>query len=244
MTTSHPAERTRRRFYRRIPKRDHVNHRRRNQAYQRDQALAPLQEKTTPEEKGSGEPRLHRKQNPRKCFLDKAAIIVEGDFENGSSTPNPGKLCSVTRVEEVKMMIRLLPIWATTIMFWTTYARMITFSVEQASTMERSIGRFQIPAGSLTIFFVGAILITLAIYDRIIIPSWKKWKGKPGFTNLQRIWIGLLLSMLGMAVAAITEGKRLSVANRTSVPSTGTLPTSVFMLIPQFFLVGLGEAFI
>lgn len=78
------------------------------------------------------------------------------------------------------MMIRLLPIWATTIMFWTTYARMITFLVEQASTMERSIGRFQIPAGSLTVFFVGAILITLAIYDRIIIPSWKKWKGKPG----------------------------------------------------------------
>lgn len=113
-------------------------------------------------------------------FLDKAAIIAEGDFENTGAAPNPWKLCSVTRVEEAKMMVRILPIWATTIIFWTTYAQMITFSVEQASTMERSIGSFQIPAGSLTVFFVAAILITLAIYDRLIMPLWKKWKGKPG----------------------------------------------------------------
>jgi len=115
--------------------------------------------------------------------LDKAALVVEGDFEvvGGSGPiPNPWRLCSVTRIEEVKMMARLLPVWATTIMFWTTYAQMITFSVEQASTMERSIGSFQIPAGSLTVFFVAAILITLAIYDRLVISLWKRWKGKPG----------------------------------------------------------------
>lgn len=44
-------------------------------------------------------------------FLDKAAIVAEGDFDKSvSSAPNPWKLCSVTRVEEVKMMMRLLPI--------------------------------------------------------------------------------------------------------------------------------------
>ena len=112
--------------------------------------------------------------------MDKAAILA-GEFDKtASSDPNHWKLCSVTRVEEVKMMARLLPIWATTIIFWTTYAQMITFSVEQASTMERSIGNFQIPAGSLTVFFVAAILITLAVYDRFIMPMWKKWRGKPG----------------------------------------------------------------
>lgn len=78
------------------------------------------------------------------------------------------------------MMMRLLPVWATTIIFWTTYAQMITFSVVQASTMERSLGNFKIPAGSLTVFFVAAILITLAFYDRLIMPLWKKWKGQPG----------------------------------------------------------------
>lgn len=178
--------------------------------------------------------------------LDKAALVLEGDFEvfDGSApTPNPWRLCSVTQIEEVKMMARLLPVWATTIMFWTTYAQMITFSVEQASTMERSIGSFQIPAGSLTVFFVAAILITLAVYDRLIMPFWKKWKGKPGFTNLQRIAIGLVLSTLGMAAAALAEKERLKVAQRVG-RNTQTLPISVYLLIPQFFLVGAGEAFI
>lgn len=184
-------------------------------------------------------------------FLDKAAIMAEGDVEviNGEAfTPNPWKLCSVTRIEEVKMMIRLLPVWATTIMFWTIYAQMITFSVEQATTMERSIGGFQIPAGSLTVFFVVAILITLAVYDRMIMPLLKKWKGKQGFTNLQRIGIGLALSAIGMVAAALAEVKRLSVAKGEGPASTArrgaTLPIGVFTLIPQFFLVGAGEAFI
>lgn len=178
-------------------------------------------------------------------FLEKAAIVTEGDFETNlcGSEPNPWKLCSLTRVEEVKMMVRLLPVWATTIIFWTIYAQLITFSVEQASTMERNIGTFQIPAGSLTVFFVAAILITLAVYDRLIMPLWKKWKGKPGFTDLQRIAIGLVFSIFGMAAASFCEKKRLSVAKNVS-GHQATLPISVFLLIPQFFLVGSGEAFI
>ncbi|XP_060213703.1 protein NRT1/ PTR FAMILY 6.2-like isoform X1 [Lycium barbarum] len=177
-------------------------------------------------------------------FLDKAAIVAQGDFEDHSnSAPNPWKLCTVTRVEEVKMMARLIPIWATTILFWTTYAQMITFSVEQAATMERSIGKFTIPAGSLTVFFVSAILITLAIYDRFIMPLWQKLKGKPGFTSLQKIAIGLVLSTMGMGIAALVEMKRLSVAKSTG-RNMSTVPISVFFLIPQFFLVGAGEGFI
>lgn len=113
--------------------------------------------------------------------MNKASIVAEGEVDkNAGSAPNPWKLCSVTRVEEVKMIIRLLPIWATTIVFWTTQAQMITFAVEQASTMDRRIGNFQIPAASLTAFFVAAIMITLAVNDRLIMPLWKKWKGKPG----------------------------------------------------------------
>lgn len=178
-------------------------------------------------------------------FLDKAAVVVEGDLDNinTGSRPNPWKLCTVTQVEEVKMMARLLPVWATTIIFWTTYAQMITFSVEQASTMNRSMGSFTIPAGSLTVFFVGAILLTLAVYDRVIMPLWNKWKGKPGFTSLQKITIGLVLSTIGMAAAALVEAKRLSVAKSTNRASYD-VPISVFLLIPQFFLVGAGEAFI
>lgn len=63
-----------------------------------------------------------------------------------------------------------------------------------------------------------------------------------GFTNLQRIGIGLSMSMIGMIAAALTERTRLSAARNSG--SRATLPMSVFTLIPQFFLVGSGEAFI
>ncbi|THU49132.1 hypothetical protein C4D60_Mb06t06330 [Musa balbisiana] len=177
-------------------------------------------------------------------FLDKAAIGEE--FHGETSTMNPWRLCSVTRVEEVKMMIQLLPVWATTIMFWTIYAQMMKFSVEQATTMDRSVGSFKIPAGSLNVFFVSAILITLAIYDRVIMPAMKKWKGKQaGFTNLQRIGLGLTLSIMAMASTALTEVKRLSVAREAGKAAAlrgAALPITVFTLVPQFFLVGSGEA--
>lgn len=52
-----------------------------------------------------------------------------------------------------------------------------------------------------------------------------------------------MLSTLGMAAAALAEMKRLSVAKSVG-RNTTTLPISVFLLIPQFFLVGTGEAFI
>ncbi|KAJ1390223.1 PTR2 family proton/oligopeptide symporter, conserved site [Sesbania bispinosa] len=79
---------------------------------------------------------------------------------------------------------------------------------------------------------------------RLIMPLWKKWNGKPGFTSLQRIGIGLMLSILGMAAACVCEMKRLSVAKGEGRSNQATLPISVFLLIPQFFLVGAGEAFI
>ncbi|XP_026460254.1 protein NRT1/ PTR FAMILY 6.2-like [Papaver somniferum] len=188
--------------------------------------------------------RLHRTDQFR--FLDKASIIAGHDQKPKHSPPNPWRLCSVTKVEEVKMMIRLLPIWATTIFFWTTYGQMMTFSVEQAATMHRSIGNFQIPAGSLTVIFVAAILITIAVYDQLVMPLWKKWKGTQGFTDLQRIGLGLMLSTLGMAFAAIFEVKRLSVAKHAGdhVAANSTLLVSAFILIPQFVFVGSGEAFI
>ncbi|XP_026441673.1 protein NRT1/ PTR FAMILY 6.2-like [Papaver somniferum] len=195
-------------------------------------------------EDSSEDRRLQRTDQFR--FLDKASIIAGDNEKPKHLPPNPWRLCSVTKVEEVKMMIRLLPIWATTIFFWTTYGQMMTFSVEKAATMHRSIGNFQIPAGSLTVIFVAAILITIAVYDQLVMPLWKKWKGTQGFTDLQRIGLGLMLSTLGMAFAAIFEVKRLSVAKHAGdhVSAKSTLPASAFILIPQFVFVGSGEAFI
>ena len=124
------------------------------------------------------------------------------------------------------------------------YAQMTTFSVSQAITMDRHISSsFEIPPGSLTVFFVASILLTVPIYDRIIVPLTRRFTGNPqGMTPLQRIGVGLVLSAMAMAVAALTEIKRLRIAEKEESPR-GTLPMSVFWLVPQFLLVGSGEAF-
>ncbi|PIA50339.1 hypothetical protein AQUCO_01300823v1 [Aquilegia coerulea] len=179
-------------------------------------------------------------------FLDKAAIKY-ADMESDSPVVlDRTWLSTLTDVEEVKMVIRMLPIWATTIMFWTVYAQMTTFSVSQATTMNRDIGSFQIPAGSLTVFFVASILLTVPVYDRVIVPICRRGLGNPqGLTPLQRIGVGLVLSILAMVAAAIIELKRLHAAESNGLTNdpTAVIPLSVFWLIPQFFLVGAGEAF-
>uniref|UniRef100_A0A0D9X4J9 Uncharacterized protein n=1 Tax=Leersia perrieri TaxID=77586 RepID=A0A0D9X4J9_9ORYZ len=177
-------------------------------------------------------------------FLDHAAIDDEALSGNGEER-SKWTLATLTDVEEVKTVVRMLPIWATTIMFWTVYAQMTTFSVSQATTMDRHIGSsFQIPAGSLTVFFVGSILLTVPIYDRIVVPISRRFSGNPhGLTPLQRIGVGLVLSILAMAVAALTEVKRLKIAKNSHLAAGEPVPMTVFWLIPQFFFVGAGEAF-
>ncbi|XP_015876599.3 protein NRT1/ PTR FAMILY 6.3 [Ziziphus jujuba] len=179
-------------------------------------------------------------------FLDKAAIKDE-DTASGTALVNKWCLSTLTDIEEVKMVIRMLPIWATTIIFWTVYAQMTTFSVSQATTMDRHIGKsFQIPPASLTVFFVGSILLTVPIYDRIIIPVTRKLLKNPqGLTPLQRIGVGLVFSTFAMVAAALTELKRLKVARSHGLTNnpTAKVPLSVFWLVPQFLLVGSGEAF-
>ncbi|KAG6688932.1 hypothetical protein I3842_11G150600 [Carya illinoinensis] len=179
-------------------------------------------------------------------FLDKAAIKDQEMCSGDVYEVNKWKLSTLTDVEEVKLVIRMLPIWATTIMFWTVYAQMTTFSVSQATTMDRHIGSFEIPAASLTVFFVGSILLTVPIYDRIIVPTAAKvLKNPQGLTPLQRIGVGLVLSIFAMVAAALSELKRLQAARSHGLTDNPTdeIPLSVFWLVPQFFLVGSGEAF-
>ncbi|KAF9685693.1 hypothetical protein SADUNF_Sadunf03G0080800 [Salix dunnii] len=179
---------------------------------------------------------------PSDVFLDKAAIK-----ELEVAKVNKWDLATLTDVEEVKMVVRMIPIWATTIIFWTVYAQMTTFSVSQATTMDRHIGKsFRIPAASLTVFFVGSILLTVPVYDRIIVPIARKVLKHPqGLTPLRRIGVGLVLSIVAMIAAALTEKKRLRTARLHGLTDdpTAEIPLSVFWLVPQFFFVGSGEAF-
>lgn len=179
------------------------------------------------------------------CFLDKAATQSDSN-KSGSS---PWKLCTVTQVEEVKTLFRILPIWATSIVFATAYSQMSTLFVEQGQGMDTSMGpNFNIPAPTLSIFDTLSVIIWVPIYDRLIVPVVQRFTGHArGFTQLQRMGIGLIISITSMVAAAIVEIKRLEMAKDLNLldPTLETppVPMSIFWQIPQYFLVGASEVF-
>ncbi|KAL7095449.1 hypothetical protein ACP275_10G024500 [Erythranthe tilingii] len=173
-------------------------------------------------------------------FLDKAAVATESD-EN----VKPWSLCTVTQVEELKSVIRLLPIWATGIVFSTVYSQMSTMFVLQGDTMDQHVGpNFKIPAASLSLFDTLSVIFWAPVYDLIIIPIARKYtKNERGFTQLQRMGIGLVISIFAMVVAGSLEVSRLNYVRKNNLYDEKTVPMTIFWQVPQYFLVGCAEVF-
>ncbi|CAI9768468.1 unnamed protein product [Fraxinus pennsylvanica] len=178
-----------------------------------------------------------------KC-LDKAAIVSEAESKTGDYS-NPWKLCTVTQVEELKILIRMFPIWVTGIVFYAVYAQMSTMFVEQGMVMDTSIGSFTIPAAALSTFDVISVIFWVPVYDKVLVPIARKVTGQGrGFSELQRMGIGLFISVLCMAAAAVVEIKRLRLARELGlVDENVSVPLSIFWQIPQYFLLGAAEVF-
>ncbi|KAK2635484.1 hypothetical protein Ddye_030276 [Dipteronia dyeriana] len=178
-----------------------------------------------------------------KC-LDKAAVLSDAEIKSGDFS-NSWKLCTVTQVEELKILIRMFPIWATGIVFSAVYAQMSTMFVEQGMMMDTSIGSFTIPPASLSTFDVISVIFWVPIYDRVIVPIARKFTGKErGFSELQRMGIGLFLSVLCMSAAAVVEINRLQIARELGLVEKGVaVPISIFWQVPQYFLLGAAEIF-
>ncbi|KAJ6770407.1 PROTEIN NRT1/ PTR FAMILY 8.3 [Salix purpurea] len=181
--------------------------------------------------------------NELKC-LDKAAIMSEAEIKSGDFT-DPWRLCTVTQVEELKIFIRMFPIWATGIVFFAVQAQMSTIFVEQGMLMDRKIGSFNIPPASMTSIDVISVIFWVPIYDMIIVPVARRFTGRErGFSDLQRMGIGLFISMLSMTAAALLEIKRLQLVKELGlVDDAGAVPLSIFWQIPQYMLIGTAEIF-
>jgi peptide/histidine transporter 3/4 len=87
---------------------------------------------------------------------------------------SPWRICTVTRVEELKILIGLFPIWSLGIIFCVVYAQMSLLFVEQGKMMDTTIASFKIPPASLAVFDMIAVIIWVPIYDRGIVPIARK----------------------------------------------------------------------
>ncbi|XP_019152314.1 PREDICTED: protein NRT1/ PTR FAMILY 2.11-like [Ipomoea nil] len=180
--------------------------------------------------------------NQFRC-LSKAAIIrtAEDAIKEDGAAENPWRLCSVQQVEEVKCLLKILPIWGAGVIYYISVVQAQNFVVFQAIQSDRRLGgaTFQIPPASFIVFAMLSITIWLPIYDRLILPILRKHTNKEdGITLLQKMGIGIFLSVITMVASAIVETRRRTLAAENEVSSMSAL-----WLIPQMALSGLSEAF-
>ncbi|KAJ7950176.1 protein NRT1/ PTR FAMILY 8.1-like [Quillaja saponaria] len=176
-------------------------------------------------------------------FFDKASVETESDRIKGS--PNTWRLCTVTQVEELKSIVRLLPVWASGIIFSMVYGQMSTMFVLQGNTMDQHIGpHFKIPSASLSLFDTLSVIFWAPVYDRLIVPYARKITGhERGFTQLQRMGIGLVISFFSMITAGVLEVIRLNIVRKNNYYDLEYIPMSIFWQVPQYFLIGCAEVF-
>ncbi|KAK6126019.1 hypothetical protein DH2020_040246 [Rehmannia glutinosa] len=106
-------------------------------------------------------------------FLDKAAIIE--DTQNPQTKPNPWRLQTVTKIEELKLLINMIPIWLTTLPFGIVVAQSNTFFIKQSTTLNRKITpNFTIPPASMYALAAVGLIVSIAIYDRALVPLLRK----------------------------------------------------------------------
>ncbi|KAG8660817.1 hypothetical protein MANES_02G198001v8 [Manihot esculenta] len=158
------------------------------------------------------------------------------------------EVCNVRDVEEAKGLVRLIPIWATSLSYAIVYAQGSTLFTKQGVTMDRTIfPGFQIPSASLQIVIPFAIVLFTPIYDRIFVPLARSLTGNSsGISKLQRIGIGMFVSALSMVVAATVEKKRLETAREYGMVDlpNATIPMRFWWLVPQYLLFGVADVFI
>ncbi|XBI26908.1 hypothetical protein VPH35_051503 [Triticum aestivum] len=178
---------------------------------------------------------------PNFSVLSKAAV------RTGAGSTSRWSLSTVTQVEETKQMLKMLPVLFITFVPSAMLAQINTLFVKQGTTLERRVGDFDIPPASLQGFVTVSMLVSVVLYDRLFVPCMRRLTKNPrGISLLQRMGAGLVLHIAIMVIASATERRRLAVARENGVlDSRGTMvPLSIFVLLPQFVLMGVADAFL
>ncbi|KAI9089099.1 hypothetical protein K1719_029378 [Acacia pycnantha] len=179
-------------------------------------------------------------------FLDRAAFISSRDLDDKKrGVHNPWRLCPISQVEEVKCILRLLPIWLCTIIYSVVFTQMASLFVEQGAAMKTTISNFRLPPASMSSFDVLSVATFIFLYRRVLDPLVGKLKktNSKGLTELQRMGIGLVIAIMAMVSAGIVECYRLKYAKQGCTHCDGTSSLSIFWQIPQYAFIGASEVF-
>lgn len=171
------------------------------------------------------------------CRLQETSL--KDDFN--ASKINDTDSTSVDKpVGVAKVILRLSPIWTMLLMFAVIFQQPPTFFTKQGMAMKHTIGnKFVIPPAMLQSSITLSIILLMPLYDKIIIPVLRLITGNDkGINVLQRMGIGMVLSVLAMIVAALVEAKRLENSRKSLSTQLG-----IFWLLPQYILLGVSDIF-
>ncbi|KAE9454820.1 hypothetical protein C3L33_13288, partial [Rhododendron williamsianum] len=175
--------------------------------------------------------------------LDKAALKLT---EHGAN-PSPWQLCTVTQVEEVKILLRLIPIAASIIVLSAVFTEYLTLSVQQAYTLNTNMGHLKLPVTCMPVFPALSIFLVLSLYYLIFVPLARRITGHPhGASQLQRMGIGLAVSIASVTWAGVFERHRRHYAIHHGFEDsylTAMPDLSAYWLLIQYCLIGIAEVF-
>ncbi|KAM7274018.1 hypothetical protein ACFE04_028682 [Oxalis oulophora] len=133
------------------------------------------------------------------------------EAKNEEKNPKTENYC----MENTKVIVRLLPIWTVLLPFVVIFQQPSTFFM----TMQRQIrSSFKVPPATLQSAMTLSIMISMPLYDKVFIPLTRViTRNEKGISVLQRIGIGMVLSVIAMVIAALVETKRLEIGRNTKI---------------------------
>ncbi|XP_031262808.1 protein NRT1/ PTR FAMILY 5.5-like [Pistacia vera] len=165
-------------------------------------------------------------------WLDKAAIIESSNL-SAEAQRKVGRLCTVTEVQELKLLFKMVPLWTTFLVFGLVVSTGKTFFPEQGNNMDS-------PDLIIYVLIIPSISRKIKGYLLKFVANWATKPKKEA--QMLKIWAGMMLSIFCCVVAWRVEVHRLNIVNEKGLldkPDNEIIPMSIIWLAPQFCLLGL-----